>query len=196
MADKPILFNGPLVKVLTVYQPWASLIIMGAKPYEFRRWDYSKRFPSYVGSQIAIHASARMPREDEVADILQRIQDDVSQLNPEIAAPALERMLNRLERIRELGRRPSQRRICDRVQWERDREHIGPVATLSAVLGTAVIGKPVMASELFDQPANDSYRMDHSMWAWPLTDIQAFDEPVPARGAQGFWNWSRGDNQS
>lgn len=183
------------MKALTIYQPWASLIMLGAKPFEFRGWDYSNRFPSYVDRRIAIHASARAPREDEVADILARVRENVSQLDAEIAGPALERMLTRLRRIRELGRRPPKSKLCESVQWSIDREHIGPVATLSAVIGTASIGKPVLGSELFDQPSNDSDRLDHSIWAWPLTDVKPFDEPVPARGAQGFWNFLAGNNE-
>lgn len=27
-------------------------------------------------------------------------------------------------------------------------------------------------------------------WAWYLTDIRPLDEPVPARGKQGLWNWN------
>jgi hypothetical protein len=26
-------------------------------------------------------------------------------------------------------------------------------------------------------------------WAWPLSGVEAFVEPVPAQGAQGFWKW-------
>lgn len=26
-------------------------------------------------------------------------------------------------------------------------------------------------------------------WAWSLTDIECFDPPIPARGAQGLWDW-------
>ena len=41
------------MKGLTVYQPWASLIAAGAKPYEFRGW----RAPKWIiGERIAIHA--------------------------------------------------------------------------------------------------------------------------------------------
>ena len=35
----------------------------------------------------------------------------------------------------------------------------------------------------------DSDRIDHSKFAWPLTDIERFEPVVPARGAQGFWDW-------
>ena len=30
-------------------------------------------------------------------------------------------------------------------------------------------------------------------WAWLLEDITALDEPAPARGRQGLWNWERAD---
>lgn len=25
--------------------------------------------------------------------------------------------------------------------------------------------------------------------AWPMEDVQLWDEPVPCKGAQGFWRW-------
>jgi hypothetical protein len=150
------------MKALTIYQPWAALIMLGAKPYEFRRWDFSKRFPSIAGQRIVIHASSRPVKAAEVLDILGRVRDRISSLKPEIAIPLLERL-----------------RAAHRCQG---------VVELSAGLGTAIIGKPVSVTALFNSPA-DSDRIDHHMWGWPLTEIQSFAEPIPARGAQGFWNW-------
>ena len=34
-------------------------------------------------------------------------------------------------------------------------------------------------------------REQHSHHGWPLTGIEPFSEPVPTRGAQGFWMWER-----
>jgi hypothetical protein len=48
---------------------------------------------------------------------------------------------------------------------------------LGAVLGTAVIGKP------------QSPPSPYHNWARPLTAIERFDVPVPARGQQRFWEW-------
>ncbi len=48
---------------LTVWQPWASLIVLGFKPYEFRRWPAPK---SFVGRRIAIHAARRACDTEEV----------------------------------------------------------------------------------------------------------------------------------
>ena len=48
---------------LTIWQPWASLIMVGAKPYEFRGWPAPKRL---VGQRIVIHASKRRVDHREV----------------------------------------------------------------------------------------------------------------------------------
>lgn len=149
------------MKALTIWQPWASLVIVGAKPYEFRRWPA----PQFVrGQRIAIHAGARPIRIEEVSDILDRIADGESALKEDLAKPML-------ERIAALPKRQAKTAL-----------------TLSAVLGTAFMGQPIRATELFAGKI-DSDRIDHHIWAWPLDDIRQFEEPVPCNGAQGFWNF-------
>lgn len=146
---------------LTVWQPWASLIIEGWKPYEFRKWNYRTRHPGLVGQRIAIHAGARPVKRAEVHYLLNRLERKMSKVD-EDAVPLLERV------------------------------HLSPgILPLSAVLGTAVLGEPRRAHVLFGAGhavAADSTRLDHHLWAWPLTDIERFNIPVPARGAQGFWS--------
>jgi hypothetical protein len=146
----------------TVYQPWATLIMIGAKPYEFRRWDYRTRRPDLEGKRIVIHAGAREVRLVEVLDIVKRMEDRISSLRAEIAMPLLNKLLaaNKGQGVVELG----------------------------AGLGTAILGKPKQVSALFNSPA-DSDRIDHHMWAWPLTHIEPWVPPIKATGAQGFWNW-------
>jgi hypothetical protein len=45
------------MKALSVYQPWATLLILGAKRYEIRPWHTEHRGP------LAIHSSRRIPPE-------------------------------------------------------------------------------------------------------------------------------------
>jgi hypothetical protein len=149
------------MKALTVYQPWASLIMIGAKPYEFRRWDYRERDRGLEGQRIVIHAGARPIRPAEVEDIVERMTNRISSLRAEIAMPMLDRV-----------------RAAYRCQG---------VLPLAAGLGTAILGRPKSVTSLFS-PA-DSDRIDHHMWAWPLSDFIAFDAPEPMRGMQGFWTW-------
>jgi hypothetical protein len=44
--------------------------------------------------------------------------------------------------------------------------------------------------ELFRDKIADSDRIDEHMYGWPLSDVRPFPEPMPANGAQGFWNFS------
>jgi hypothetical protein len=104
---------------LTIWQPWASLIMIQAKPFEFRRWAAPKRL---VGQRIVIHAGVKPVKRSEVAELILRLQDDPkgTGLIPDLALPLLERVhLNP-------GALP-----------------------LGTALGTAVLGQPREASRLF-----------------------------------------------
>ena len=152
------------MKALTIWQPWASLISIGAKPYEFRGWPAPR---SLEGQQIAIHAGARPIKRDEIADLLLRLRSAdawTTCLKPE---PAIELLDNALSSP---GRLPR-----------------------SAVVCTAVLGRPVRSLDIvaeFGGVVNDSDRGEHCNWAWPLTAIEPLVPAVDARGAQGFWEWS------
>ena len=158
MADLP-----QRMPALTIWQPWASLIAAGAKPYEFRRWAA----PFWVrGRRIAIHAGARKMVRDELQDLLLRCQRagrtvPGTSLVRELALPIIEAALTTP------GRLP-----------------------LASILCTAVLGAPFQASRLAEP--GDSDRVDHEVWAWPLSAIERVEPYVPARGAQGFWWWRPG----
>ena len=158
------------MKALTIWQPWASLIIAGAKPYEFRGWRAPR---SLVGQRIAIHAAARKLDRGEVFGLLntllERDYDEDGRifaaetcLIPEKGIPVLNDAL--------AGRLP-----------------------FSCGLGTAVIGEPRLGTHIAEEfgvpRANDSDRDEHANWGWPMLDIEVWPEPVPMRGAQGLWNW-------
>lgn len=152
---------------LTIWQPWATLIVMGAKPYEFRGWPAPL---AYRGKRIGVHAGARPVRRSEVVDLVMRLRSPeawTTCLRPEIALPILEKVLTS----------PG-------------------ILPLAHMLGTAELGEPIRAHEIvgeFGGVLNDSDRAEHSNFAWPLTGILPLEPPVPARGAQGFWPWSPGD---
>lgn len=151
----------PGMKALTVWQPWASLIMIGGKPYEFRTWNFTDKpnLAKLVGQRIVIHAGARLPKKGELEDVIERINDGQSALVAAIAKPFVERAL------------------------------AGEQLTFGAALGTAVLGNPVHSVDLFGLDVADSDRGNFN-WAWPVSDVQPFPEPIPSAGAQGFWNWS------
>lgn len=147
------------MKALTIWQPWASLIMIGAKPFEFRRWFAPA---AIVGQRIVIHAGARPVKLDEVRGLILNCQrgGTGTGLHIDFALPFLERLLSR-----------------------------NGQDVLGHGLGTAVLGRPRRATEIFSGKVADSDRIDHHIVAWPLTEIEPFTPPVPRRGAQGFWDW-------
>lgn len=150
------------MKALTVWQPWASLIAAGVKPYEFRGWSA----PSWVvGQRIAVHAGARKPKRGEVEQLI---------------------MICRGGRGRRAGLLDGALEILERL-------HVGGELWLGCVVCTAVLGEPFSAAgglPALGIDRNDSDRSKHFNFAWPMLDVQRIEPPVPARGAQGFWQWS------
>ena len=154
------------MKALTIWQPWASLVIVGAKPYEFRSW---RPYRAMIGERIVIHAAARPMVAEEVRGIVDRLQmgyaDEVC-LHRD-AALALLLPLYHFKKPTGLP--------------------------LGAGLGSAVIGEPRagydIAEEFGAERVNDSDRDQHCNWGWPMLDVEAWAAPMPHRGAQGFWSW-------
>lgn len=146
---------------ITVWQPWASLIAIGAKPYEFRGWVPPK---TYIGQRIAIHAGARKPKIDEIADLILRLK------GKEAWTTALK---------------------SDALAWL-EKMHTNPVRLVrSAIVCTAILDAPKSALHIvkeFGGHINDSDRDEHCNFAWPLTHIELVLPPQPVRGAQGFWS--------
>lgn len=173
------------VKAFTLYQPWASLIMAGAKPFEFRGWSPRERGGAYarlIGERIVIHAAARPMVGDEIRKIVDNLQ--FGGANAAMTClriePALELLLP-LYHLRKPDGLP-----------------------LSAGLGTAVLGEPrngdEIAVEEFGFPADglselealpgfDSDRKEHANYGWPMLGVERWPKPIPMRGFQGFWTW-------
>lgn len=154
------------MKVITVWQPWASLIAIGAKPYEFRGWVPPQ---SVIGQRIGIHAGARPMKKDEIFTLLQQLRYPEKHGTPCLIAETAGVML----------------------QIALDRPNSFP---LSHILCTAILGPPkrgdICAREFGVDAGNDSNREGTFNWGWPLSDIQHLTPPVPMKGMQGLWNWS------
>lgn len=150
------------MKALTVWQPWASLIMIGAKPIEFRPWDYRTRERHLDGQRIVIHAGGRFVRPAEVLELMGDLLHGDSSLIKEKAMPLLDRL--------------AQAHKCQGV------------LPLGVGLGTVTLGTPRQIDRIFKKPGTD--HLLSGMWAWPMSNPVPFVEPVPARGQQGFFQWT------
>lgn len=143
------------MRAISLWQPFASLIAAGAKPFETRSWAPPLRL---IGTRIAVHAAARKPTRGEL-DI---IYHDVAEA---------------------LG-------FC---HWHL-RVPYGAVVCTAVLSGawqvsTCLLDRSILSSgESIKADAFGDYSLGR--WCWRLTEIQPFKEPIPTRGAQGFWRWT------
>lgn len=155
------------MKALTLWQPWASLIHIGAKPYEFRGWLPPA---STIGRRVVNHASSRAMNMNDVLRLIRQLEScsrdliTATCLKPEIALPFL----------RDL----------------RDGRQFAPAGV---GLGSFILGEPrdgyEIAKEFGLTFVNDSERDFHANWGWPVLQYEAFADPIAVRGRQGLWNW-------
>lgn len=155
------------LRMLTIWQPWASLVIAGAKPFEFR----SHPAPSTIVDQrIVIHAGKTRVPEHELRDLIKILNHGLT--NGE-GGPETCLFAERAMPVIEAALRDELPRGCG--------------------LGTAIVGESrngYDVAELFGaEHVNDSDRNEHANYGWPLREIRAWPEPIPARGGQGIKFW-------
>jgi hypothetical protein len=175
------------IKCITLWQPWASLIAIEAKPLEFRGWSYTQR-PTGVkpGDRIAIAAGARKVRETDIIDLLERIDDAEGStgLVRDKALPALYRWMEHQAIVRDSIKPNLNLELLPSPQMTSQDPF-----PLSTIVCTATIGEPKPTAEAMPEWAkfiNDSNRLEHAKWAWPMLDVRP-TEPIPCKGAQGFF---------
>jgi hypothetical protein len=158
-----------VLKAISLWQPWASLIAIGAKPYETRSWAPPK---SLIGQRIAIHA-AKKPWV-EVCDTLD-----------ERTFAAMRATLIRSPAGLRLGCLPLGAIVCTAVLS-------GAYQVIQAP-ADSVIREPhrQWRNELGStfRPAEDLFG-DYSpgRWVWALQDVVRLDVPIPCRGRQGWFD--------
>lgn len=151
---------------ITIWQPWATLIAEEAKPFEFRGWEAPR---AVQGRRVAIHAGARPVRVAEVRALLVKLHG---------------------ASWRETGL------VRDKAIFVLERVKAKPCEfPTSAVVCLATLGQPLRDNDLARRigvpEVQDSDRVEHSSWGWPLSEVERLQPFVPARGAQGWWRWQR-----
>lgn len=189
------------MKALTLHQPWASLIAVGAKTIETRSWSTSHR------GALAIHAGKHRPEctqweEGPFDDI---VQGDLGH---------------------QFGAREDERRYGTIIpdSWfltlaPEHRDYIpmplGAVVASCTLANVVPIVDDGTARNCVDVrvgswPDNAALRVDDAdgqevivevgdqvglgdftpgRFAWLLEDVTLLAEPVPAKGRQGLWEW-------
>ena len=151
------------MKALSLTQPWASLVAVGAKRVETRNWTTSYRGP------IAIHASKYFPKDAK----------DLIWQEPFLGC------------LRQAGLVTFNIFIGVAGAGEARLPVGGVVATaaLSDVWRINRVGDADRWALSTQEIAFGDYGVGR--YAWFLRDIKLLPEPIAAKGSLGLWEWER-----
>ena len=185
-----------VVKALTLWQPWASLIGYGAKTIETRSWSTEYRGP------LAIHAAKRPTRDDEMRACRIGMTSSLNCGSDEgwkdLLYPLDRRDLSMPYPL-PLGAVVATCRLVDVVPMVMTAPYAqspsGPDSTddpgiphllLAGRHGHLWVWDGVAAYDVeFERPYGDFHL---GRFAWLLGCVKAI-APVPAKGHQGLWEW-------
>lgn len=167
------------MKAISLWQPWASLVAIKAKTIETRHWPAPSRM---IGKRIAIHAAKRWTQDEELLCFTEPFTSVLCEhFNITATCASREHFLQ--EAI-----------TCDLPK--------------GAIVATAILAYCVPSEQVFaasDPSISDSgwikeanrvqaYPYEFAFgnlkperYAWLLRDIEALPEPIPFKGAQGFF---------
>ena len=149
------------MKALTLTQPWATLVAIGAKQIETRSWRTSYRGP------VAIHAAKRFPkaaREFNADPVCYRAVQRYS----------LSKTYSLIDPSYPLGCVLATCTLLDCC----------PTESLICLPGVFQD-----YPELDTSQEREFGNFEAGRWAWVLEDVRALPEPIPAKGALSLWDW-------
>lgn len=185
------------MKVLTLHQPWASLVALGVKTIETRSWSTQYRGP------LAIHAAATMPSYDKryVSGVGLRHEagyvggewrihlfNEAGKRHAHAPEPKLRPEYGEVDWHCPLGAIVATCTLVDVVPIVRATSPFTPESPSDAVVmawkGDWIYRKRNGVAEPSDQrPYGD---FTPGRFAWLLTDVVPVDPPVPFKGGQGL----------
>ena len=180
------------MKAISLWQPWASLIACGDKPFETRHWAPPREL---IGQTIAIHAAKKVDKDAAAmaTDIMYGQFDNHGGLAERLEASwggdecADELMGKFGNTIMPVGCVVCTARLDAAFQLgERAEGTAFPAAqTLHRITSRQM---PVCFTVRYD----DFGDYAPGRWAWLLRDVRPLIPPPPVTGAQGFFNLPQG----
>jgi hypothetical protein len=151
------------VKAITLTQPWATLVAIGAKRIETRSWRTDYRGPLAIHAAKTYPLAARGLRYDE--PFYRALWD--AGIKPDMPIP--------------IGAVVA---VCDLVsvvttQYAKTPGGIGWGAPDGRIYDFTLTDE----ERAFGDYSNGRY-------AWLLADVRSLAEPIPAKGALGLWEWN------
>lgn len=165
------------MKVITLTQPWATLVAIGAKQIETRTWETLYRGP------LAIHAAKGYGKGGLKA------HKELCGSEPfcSILNDACARHYAPYRGLKELVEHPFMPMgaivaTCDLVT-------VMPTIWITATGRTTVHGFPDPKEYVLTDQERAFGDYTPGRFAWLLANVRALPEPIPAKGALGLWKY-------
>ena len=147
------------MRALTLTQPWATLVAIGAKSIETRSW-YVGRDPRGVGAQalgwpIAIHAAKGFPAGAKAA----------------------------------CGKEPFASALIKAGYGKYGSLPTGAVIATAVLLHCVTVEHLERAPHILTPTERAFGDYSPGRYAWRFWNVKPLPEPIPARGALGLWEW-------
>lgn len=187
------------MRAMTLWQPWASLMAEGIKTIETRPFPHPWR--SAVGERVAIHAAVRTPTEAKVGRYqVWNESGYVWWLDGREGDPHKDDVIAlRFGAVLATGLLVD---VVPIVPDDHRRRRIDPCV----FTGPLIVGMDTHDLILTRREPHDGVEgvrntvienqrpygnFEPGRWALLFDDIVKLEEPVPARGRQGLWNWNQ-----
>jgi hypothetical protein len=180
------------MKAISLWQPWASLIACGAKPFETRHWAPPREL---IGQPIAIHAAKKIDKgAAQFAEELMYGQGHSTgafELADKLEASfsnTPDRLLGRFgQAVMPIGCIVAIVRLDAAFQLGEKAEG---TAVPAASVGRRLVSRQM--PECFTVRYDDFGDYAAGRWAWLLSDVKALKPPIEMKGHQGFFELPQG----
>jgi hypothetical protein len=166
------------IKVISLWQPWASLVAWGDKQIETRSWGTNYR------GLIAIHAAKRWTREEKAQCREPFFREAMERKFEHICHADVMLPLGKIVAVARLANCLPMRSVAY-IPPISDEDLIDPFRTpKEGRCITYDLGKELEIS--VKEAAFGNYA--NGRFAWMLSDVRALPEPIPFRGMQGLFD--------
>jgi hypothetical protein len=181
------------MKAISLWQPWASLIACGAKPYETRSWAPPRHL---IGTTIAVHAAKKVDKgaAEFATDIMYGQHDNHGGLAEKMEASwgGDDNIADELTAVFGMVVMPAGCVVCT-ARLDAAFQLGDPVN--DAVVPAAKIVRRLAMRPMLEYcvvPYDDFGDYAPGRWAWLLRDVRPLIPPAPAIGRQGFFELPQG----
>lgn len=179
------------MKAISLWQPWASLIACGAKPYETRSWAPPREL---IGQPIAIHAAKKIDKgaaqfaeelfyglhKDGGFELAEKLADSMKG-TPDSLMGLFGQAFMPIGCVVAIARLDAAFQLGDLAEG---------TAVPAAKVVQRVTSRPM--PECFTVRIDDFGDYAPGRWAWLLRDVKPLNPPVAMKGAQGFFDLPQG----